>query len=144
MNIIRFLKYLFIVLIISFITVIAISGIARYNKIPQLPKLEHVTVDADFIIDKSDETQIARKEFIDKLIQKGFFKKIEKPFSVPRVSVAPKFYTLDYKDKNQFIGIVYAYYFDGSKESDMVILIDNLSDKEVGIYTKSYSGLKMF
>ena len=94
-------------------------------------------------IDKSPQMQKQRKAFIDKLIRKGIFKKIEVPGNLPRLWVKPLFYALDYDDKETFVSVVYAYYFDGTNYTDTVRIIDSSSGKQVGTYSTVDSGLKM-
>ena len=94
-------------------------------------------------IDKSDKMQKQRKAFIEKLMEKNIFQKVEEPGTIPNVWVRPAFYALDFDTKQKFIGVVYAYYFDGSNITDSVRLIDSLSGKEVGDYSTVNPGLKL-
>jgi len=95
-------------------------------------------------VDKSATMQADRQTFIQKAIKNGAFTKIEVPGSLPRVWVTPAFMDLDFDTKTKFISVVYAYYFDGSNETDTVRLFDSRSGKEVGGYSMVYGGLKMF
>lgn len=92
-------------------------------------------------IDKSPSMQAERKGFLERAIQEGAFQKIETPGSLPRVWVKPGFYTLDFDDKASYVSVVYAYYFDGSDQSDLVRIFDGKTGKEIGSY--SDSGLRL-
>jgi hypothetical protein len=56
-------------------------------------------------------------DLIQKLIRERVFVKTDTPGSLPRVYVGPAFYGLDFDTKQQFVSVVYAYYFDGSNAS---------------------------
>lgn len=94
-------------------------------------------------LDKSAAHQQMRKEFIEKLIKTGFFSKVEVPGTLPRVWVTPNFYVLKFDEKQTFIEVVYAYYFDGTRMGDSVRVIDDYSGKEIGTYSLGNPGLKM-
>lgn len=85
-----------------------------------------------------------RKGFIDKLINNRIIQKVEIPGSLPHVWVTPKFYSLNFDDKQQFISVVYAYYITKNKKYDLVVLYDSKSGEKVGVYGKVYGGLKMY
>jgi hypothetical protein len=70
-------------------------------------------------------------------VNEGIFTKIETPGNLPRVSVASAFYRLDFDAKKNFIGVVYAYHFDGTDISDAVILLDGRTNKRIGTYSLS-------
>ena len=94
-------------------------------------------------IDKSPEKQAARKRLIEKLISEGVFQKVDTMGgNLPKAYVRPAFYNLDFETKQQFVSVVYAYYFNGSNISDLVILRDSRGGKDVGDYAPS-RGLKM-
>lgn len=92
-------------------------------------------------IDKSPQLQAERQAFIQRLIQQGGIQKIETPGNLPRAWVTRTFMSLDFDTKAKLIGVVYAFYFDGSNSSDVVVLIDSVTGKRVGIY--SDLGLKL-
>jgi hypothetical protein len=95
-------------------------------------------------IDKSPEMQADRKKLIEGLVAEGVFQKVEVPGSLPRLWVRPAFYSLEFERKEKFVSVVYALYFDGSKQTDSVRIFDSLSGKEVGSYSLVSGGLKMF
>ena len=87
--------------------------------------------------------QADRKKLIEKLIEQGVFQKIEVPGFLPRLWVRPGFYIADFDQRESFVSVVYAYYFDGSDPTDSVKLFDSQSGKEVGSYSIVAGGLKM-
>jgi len=97
---------------------------------------------AQTTIDKSETKQAGREKLIKKLQTERVFHKIETPGTLPRLYVAPRFYTLDFDMKQQFVSVVYAYYFDGKKITDSVRIYDSKSGKEVGYFALP-QGLKL-
>ena len=85
-------------------------------------------------IKKDTETQAKRKDLIDDLISQGIFKRIGTPGSIPRIYVGNTFYNLSFKDKEKFVGVVLAYGYSQSKETTMVLIYDNKTNKKVGSY----------
>lgn len=100
------------------------------------------TAEPVVVIDKSTQMQNSRKEFINKLLREGVFKKVEMPASLIHVWVDTSFILLDYDTKKSFLEVVYCYYYDGNDLSDSVVLKDNLTGKRIGGYSPS-SGLKI-
>ena len=99
------------------------------------------------VIDKSDAKQKGRAQLIRELQQKGIFGKVEARRDSPdRMSVdatvKPRFFTLDFETKQQFVSVIYAYYCDGN-ESDAVFLRDSMTDKLVGTYSSLSGGLSL-
>jgi hypothetical protein len=94
-------------------------------------------------IDKSADMQARRKQLIKELISKGVFAKVEVPGTSPRVWVTPVFYTLEFKTKENFISVVYSYYYGGNDYGDNVRIFDNMSGKEVGDYSLANPGLSL-
>lgn len=94
-------------------------------------------------LDKSEAMQADRKSFIEKLIGQGVFQKIEVPGNLPRLWVRSAFYALDFDMKQKFVGVVYAYYFDGSNDTDTVRIFDSRTGKEVGSYANVQGGLQL-
>ena len=96
------------------------------------------------VIDKSEKVQMERKKIIEDLIREGIFQKIEMPGSLPRVWVRPSFYLLEFDRKEKILNIIYAYFFDGTRGSDCIKLIDSLSGKDVGLYSlNQYPALEL-
>lgn len=114
------------------IGVYSISIIANSN--PPLPDVA--------TIDKSPEKQEARHQLLEKLIKRGVFTKIEQPADLPHAYVGPAFYTLTIDDKQSFVSVVYAYYFDGSDPVEHVRIFDGYSGKQIGDFDKT--GLSLY
>lgn len=93
------------------------------------------------VSDKSETAQNKRKQFIQQLINDDFIQKIEVPGSLPHVFVKPKFYDLSFGDKQSFISMVLAYYFVIDSKSDILIIKDFRTEKEVGQFSER--GLKL-
>jgi hypothetical protein len=87
--------------------------------------------------------QKERLEFIQKLIDQGFFKKVETPGSLPHLWVTPKFMALDFDTKGTFVNVVYAYYLAKNPDYNLVVLYHSKTGKEVGQYAAAYGGLKL-
>ncbi len=85
--------------------------------------------------------QTERKEFIQKLLNKGVFQKVEIPSHLPHLWVKPAFYMLDFDSKSKFVSIVYAYYFTQNSSYNIVVIFDSLSGKEIGDYSPVSGGL---
>jgi hypothetical protein len=92
-------------------------------------------------IDKSAEMQEGRLRLLEKLKAQGVFQKVEMPGNLPRLWIAPRFHTIDFDQKEKFVSVVYAYYFDGYNMGDVVRIFDGETAKEIGDY--SSQGLKL-
>ena len=92
-------------------------------------------------IDKSAEMQEGRLRLLEKLKAQGVFQKVEMPGNLPRLWIAPRFHTIDFDQKQKFVSVVYAYYFDGYNMGDAVRIFDGKTGKEIGDY--SSQGLKL-
>ena len=106
------------------------------------PKAPVVTVDVA-TIDKSEETQGKREAYIKTLSASGFFGDSRSNGQAGRVVVKPAFYALDFKKKEEYLSVVYAYYWDGKDDGFFMRLLYSKTNKEVGQYGKSLGGLKM-
>jgi hypothetical protein len=91
----------------------------------------------------SPELQTERLDFINQMISQGYFQKVEKPADYPHTWVTSLFMALDFKDKESFVSVVYAYYISDDPNADMVVLYDSKTGKQVGVYAAVYGGLKM-
>lgn len=89
------------------------------------------------------DMQSDRKAFIQKLMNKGVFQKVEVPGNLPHLWVKPAFYTLDFDTKSKFVNVVYAYYITQDPKYNIVVLYDSQTGKEVGKYAEVYGGLKL-
>ncbi len=86
-------------------------------------------------IDKAPAKQADRLRIIDGMTTEGYFTQVGRNGeAMPRAWVTPKFSSGDFKDKENVMGAIYAYYFDGSQSSDSVALVDSKSGKEIGRY----------
>jgi hypothetical protein len=93
-------------------------------------------------IDKSPEAQAKRLALIQELVDKGVFDKVEKPGSLPHVYITSAFRAVPFDTKREFLGVVYAYYFDGAGLADAVVLKDAQSGKPVGSFSPA-SGVEL-
>jgi len=86
-------------------------------------------------MDKSPAAVAGRVRFVEeKMPAAGLVKKTYKTSDgTARVVVTPAFMGLDFDDKKQFAGVLYAYHFDGCG-SEILILVDSKSGKKVGVY----------
>jgi hypothetical protein len=89
------------------------------------------------------DMQSDRKAFIQKLINKGVFQKVETPGNLPHLWVKPPFYILDFDTKSKFVNVVYAYYITQDPKYNIVVLYDSQTGKAVGKYAEVYGGLKL-
>lgn len=87
-------------------------------------------------VDKSPEKQAQRLKLIQEMIATGAISKIETG-AMPSVYVRRVFYELDMDTKRDLLSIVYAYYFDGSSDRDMVRIKDARSGNRVGSFSSS-------
>lgn len=83
-------------------------------------------------IDKSPKMQADRLKLIERLQREGIFGEISVRSSGATILVKPAFYVLDFKDKQSFVSVVYAYYFDGSDPYVPIRLKDSRTNKAVG------------
>jgi len=89
------------------------------------------------------ETQKERTDLMQDMFNKDLFKKIEKNGTYPHVHVGDTFYNLSFDQKQQFISVVFAYFYSQSKESDAVFINDYRNGKRVGMYSVKIGGLKL-
>jgi hypothetical protein len=95
------------------------------------------------VVDNSPEMQRGRLELISELKTAGVFYKVEKPGTYAHVWVTPLFYALAFEKKQDFIGVVFAYYVSEDPKSELVLLFDSQNGKQVGKYALIYGGLEM-
>ena len=89
------------------------------------------------------DVQDDRMAFIQKLVKKGIFQKVEVPGNLPHLWVKPAFYELDFETKSKFVNVVYAYYVEEDPKYNIVVLYDSQTGKVVGKYAEVYGGLKL-
>lgn len=94
------------------------------------------------LADKSEAMQAKRWALIEELVEAGAFGNVESSNGVARAWVTPLFQQLDYATKQSYIGVIYAYYFDGSSSSNFVRVIDNQTGKTIGSFNPLSGGLK--
>ncbi len=93
--------------------------------------------------DRSPEKQAARVKLIKQLQTTGFIGDInDRGKGVVDVFVKPSFLASEFKDKVNIASMIYGYYFDGSKITDTVYLLDSRSGKSVGTFN-SLRSLRM-
>jgi hypothetical protein len=134
-----------LVSIVAIVFVIGIIGAVVGSRTDGGPKSVATSTPAAPVatIDKSAAMQADRKKLIEKLIGEGVFQKVEVPGTLPRLWVRPRFYAAEFDQKQSFVSVVYAYYFDGSNVTDSVRIFDSRSGKEVGSYSAVQGGLKL-
>lgn len=93
-------------------------------------------------IDKSPDKQNGREKLIADLQQRGVFGKIECRDTGATAVVGSTFYPLDFETKQSFIGVVYAFCFDGTKDYVAITLRDISTNNKVGEFSKEF-GLKL-
>lgn len=93
-------------------------------------------------IDKSPEKEKEREKLINDLQQRGVLGKVECRGSGATAIVGRSFYPLDFDTKQSFVGVVYAYCFDGTKDYVSIQLRDISTNKKVGEFSKEF-GLKL-
>lgn len=92
-------------------------------------------------IDKAPSHQESRNTVINKLVEDGFFAKVDLTGPSPRVTIGPAFTALDLGTQTKLVRVVYAYQFDGSKQDDTVLLVD-AAGAEAGSYSLA-TGLQL-
>ena len=95
-------------------------------------------------IDKSAAMQIKREKLISNMLDMHIFSKVDMDGIAARVTVGREFHRVDFEMKQTFIGIVYAQKFDGTGIADFVRVLDNMTGKEIGMYSAAQGGLKMY
>jgi hypothetical protein len=86
--------------------------------------------------------QPERLKFINELIEKRVFTKVNVDELVPDIYVGPAFFLVDFETKQNFVSVVYAYTKTSRPNLTLVQLYDNMTGKEIGRYTES--GLKIY
>jgi len=86
-------------------------------------------------IDKSPSKQWERQQLLEKLVKLEAFQKYERVKNGVVAWITPTFYTLDFDQKQNFVGVIYAYYYDGNNPADIVLLVDNKNGKPIGEFT---------
>lgn len=93
-------------------------------------------------IDKTSEMQKQREGLLEELTSKGIFRKIDLRENIPCVWVDKNFLVLDREKKSIFLSVIYAYYFDGTNNSDFVQIKKHLTDNDIGTFDKIH-GLRL-
>lgn len=88
-------------------------------------------------------TQQERRAFIDKLIRMKVFTRTSAENGVSKAWTGPAFSELDYDTKNSFCNVVYAYYLNEASVNKTMRLIDGSTNKDVGVFSEVYGGLKL-
>ncbi|SEO69223.1 hypothetical protein [Aquisalimonas asiatica] len=93
-------------------------------------------------LDKSDEAQSDRRQFIDDLKGVGIVQRIETPTDYPRVYLGSGWERLTVQDKEQFINVVLTYHFADNPDSTTAVLRDAYTGEDVGTYSFDW-GLRL-
>ena len=94
-------------------------------------------------IDKSARMQANREKLIKKLVEMNVFQKTEATGGVPRLWVGTKFRALEPALKEIYVS-VYAQYAGDENVAAPVLLYDGKTRTEIGRYSASDGGLKIF
>ena len=86
-------------------------------------------------IDKSARMQADRLKLIQQIQGQGVFGDINVRSQGATIIVKPAFYGLDFKDKQAFVSVVYAYNFDGLSPYISIKLQDSRTNKNVGSFS---------
>ena len=60
-------------------------------------------------IDRSSTVQAKRKDLIERMMAERLISKVDVPGSLPRVHVLPRFYSLDFDERQRTVSVVAAY-----------------------------------
>lgn len=94
-------------------------------------------------IDKSPQIQADRKKLIETLTGEGVFSEVVRNgTTMPRAWVTPRFLSLDFKEKQDVVSVVYAFYFAEMNQQNSVALINSKTGKEIGRFFGE-TGLKL-
>ena len=86
--------------------------------------------------------QEERAQLIQELVDKGLFREPKQTApDIVHLPVTSLFMALDFDAKSNFVGVVYAYYFDGTRDHDMVAIDDVRTNKSLGYFSKWTGGL---
>lgn len=116
-----------------FVAVVLITRYAQYDEQADNPVVHAPS--AKPAIDKSIHMQSDRYELLEKLKAQGIFGRVTCRDSGADLLVKPGFFTIDYETKQKFLGVVYAYCFDGSKPYVSVSLVDAMTNRKVGSFS---------
>jgi hypothetical protein len=99
------------------------------------------------VVDRHLEMHEGRKRSIQKMIDEGFISEItmtsQSSAASPRVWVTRRFQAVDFKSKQVLMSVIFAFYFDGRERlSDRVLLVDNMTGKDIGRFT--LDGLELY
>jgi hypothetical protein len=95
-------------------------------------------------IDRSAETQLQRKVLVERLVNAGILKEVRiSEGNVPYVTAGRAFMEADFAEKQNIISIVYALYYPGTNDSDVVWVLEPLTNKTFATYSLANGGLKL-
>ena len=87
--------------------------------------------------------QPGRREFIESLIRKGYFERVELSGESPQVWVTPAFRLIDSDQREAYLSVVHAYHATAHGRRSSVSLIDVLTGEELGQYDPAAGGLRL-
>lgn len=122
--------------LVLFIIVGGIVALAMFSLSRNpLPLTATAAPAAPLVSEAEKARQPARWELIQKLISKGVFTKVEcRAGGLPKLYVGRAFYLLPIDDKKTFVHAVWSYYVTENADSNIVVLRDGYSGKDVGKY----------
>jgi len=126
--------------VIALIVIVVLVFVAQVASIPTTQKTATITKP---VVDTSPEIQKDRLKLINELTNAGVFYKVDKPGTYAHVWVTPLFNALAFDKKQTFISVVFAYYVSENPKSELVLLFDSQTGKQVGKYALIYGGLEM-
>lgn len=91
-----------------------------------------------------ENTHSKKPEFNQPSVQTSVIQKIEVMESMAHVWVESGFYRLDYNAKSLLISQIWSYLHSRNGNHSLIILKDSQTDREIGIYGKSYGGLQLY
>ena len=84
-----------------------------------------------------------RAKLIERLQAQGVLGDLRVANHVGRVVVGPKFLPLDFKQRQSFASVAFAWCLDTDADCKLLVLHDGRSNKEIGRFGDVYGGLKM-
>lgn len=95
-------------------------------------------------IDKSEDVQKQRRDLIAKLTKEKVFKSYEKTSEdTVHLVVGSRFSSIDFDQKNSFVGVVFAYCFETSSSRNLILLYDPSTNKRIGSFSALHAGLSL-
>ena len=87
-------------------------------------------------LDRSELAQRKRSEIVKAAAQQGLLTQLLKLDAVPEVYIGPLFNKTPKEDREQFLGMIYAFFLVEDPKLDYLLLIDGASKQPIGRYTR--------